>query len=779
MQQPTADASAGGTGGAADAGRDARDSGGRGGGAGYGGYEAGFYEAGPSVPLAPTDLVLQVVDEKTIELTWKDNTGGTASYECRWATSLDDWPADPNATVGPFDPDASVVLDPDAGDAGTTIGPSCRATGLTTGQTYYFWVRAVRQGLPSMEITGSKTPVAVPAQPRTILARPGGSGTVTLLWNPVVGASGYDIYWSTTDVKPETPNKQITAASTMVDVTGLDACSTYYFWVAARNDLGTGMAIKATSKAEVAPADPSDLVVQLAGTSAILTWKDNATNESDYTVYWASGTGAPKPAVGTSVSANDGGTTGANDGGTGASDAGTTMSYVIKGLVAGVSYTVWVEAKNCAGTSGAISAPANTTNLPLAPTTFAATITGASSDVLHLTWAAPDAGDAGAAPEIKGYRIYYSQTTTPPADPIIDNLPATATSADVTGLVPLATYNFWIVSFNDSGESNPPLTGKGAIGGKPATPTGTITVDSTTSKFKMKISWSAASGGGGASATQNWKLDWTIGGKAANASPVVIPVATTSYDLAAVCVDSTYVFSLKASNAAADSDAISSAPVTSFQVPGHTTDGAIKEAWIEPNGYVHFAWYAGNGSDAVGATAYNAFYNVTPDRPPTGYSTQPTTPAPAPSYYYWAHSGFLVSSPRYFWGGGVGPDGGWLLWPYTMVPGPNMTGTITFSNPAAQQVKLDWTAVSGATGYRCRWSATPTMHTGVGDANSFAMLVTTNTCTVNPVAPLTPLVSGATYWFWVEATGPAIENGGATPKGLPGAVLISGSHVAP
>jgi hypothetical protein len=307
------------------------------------------------------------------------------------------------------------------------------------------------------------------------------------------------------------------------------------------------------------PADPSVLAIKVTGTTAALTWKDNADNEADYTVYWAKGTGATQPATGISAFAKAG--------------VGGTATYVIDSLVAGAAYTVWVEAKNCIGKSAAVTGPANTVPLPLAPTGFTATVTGASSDTLHLVW-------TDRATDAKGYRVYYSTTGIIPATPGVDNLAANATSTDILGLTPLTTYHFWIVAFNDSGESNPALTGLGAIGKAPDAPAG-LAIDAATSKFKIVATWT-----GGDPATQSYKINWTVNGVAANVDPLTVAGDQTSYTVAEVYTNSSYVFSLQASNVVGDSAPAVSSPVSSFQIPGHgpSQTNAIREAWIEANG---------------------------------------------------------------------------------------------------------------------------------------------------------------------------------------------------
>jgi hypothetical protein len=670
-------------------------------------------DSGPavSVPKDPTGLVLEIVDEMSVKLTWADDSNDADTFEIRWAPN-DLAPSAANATV----------------PAGTL---TYIATGLTSEQEYHFWVRAKNRAGSSNDVTGVITPVPVPLQPQEVMAVPGDLGTVTLSWDDVTDEIGYNVYWSTDTTKPQTPNKKLPTDSVTVQITGLDPCTTYHFWVEAFNARAAGEAGQATSQAATLPADPSDLAIQVAGTSATVTWKDNADNEVDYTVYWAKGTGAQQPATGTSAGAQMG--------------TGSTAKYVISNLLAGSAYTVWVDAKNCIGTSAAISGPANTVPLPLAPTSFTATITGAASDTLHLSW-------TDQATDAKGYRVYYSTTNTLPAMPGVDNLPATATSADVTGLTALTTYNFWIVAFNDVGESNPALTGQGAVGTPPGAPTG-LTVDAATSKFKIVVSWTA-----GDATTQGYKLNWMVNGTTANATPIAVAGNQTSYTLAEVYANSSYVFSLQSSNVVGDSAPVASNSVASFAIPGHgpTQTNAIREAWTEASGFLHFAWWVGMTNDAVGAMSYASYWSNTTQRPVAGF---PNNQALGASYYYWTSPGFAVPYPRYLWAEGKGPDGS-LFWFYKLVPGPDMTGVITFSNIADGAITLNWPTAAGANGYRVWTSATAVKPTD----NASAALIGTTQYTA------TGLDSGTTYYFWVEATGPAFNNG-ASLSGVSGAPI--------
>ena len=130
--------------------------------------------------------------------------------------------------------------------------------------------------------------------------------------------------------------------------------------------------------------------------------------------------------------------------------------------------------------------------------------------------------------------------------------------------------------------------------------------------------------------------------------------------------------------------------------------------WWVGNGIVD----GGNGSDAVGATSYAAYWSNSTQRPANGF---PNNQALGASYYYWTSLGFNVPYPRYLWAEGKGADGS-LFWFYTLTPGPDMTGAITFSNILDGAMTLSWPAQAGANGYRVWKSETAVKPTDNGSA---------------------------------------------------------------
>jgi Fibronectin type III domain len=159
------------------------------------------------------------------------------------------------------------------------------------------------------------------------------------------------------------------------------------------------------------PAAPTSLVAQVLSTTSIkLTWTDNATDETGYSIYWS--TSATKPTT------------------PNATIAAGTNAATAEGLTTGTVYTFWVEAYNVAGSSTAISGTAAAGPVPDQSTGF---LVGGTATQLTLNW-----NDVTAE---TGYRVYISTTNTQPATPAHE-LAADAVSytSPVAEITPLTTY---------------------------------------------------------------------------------------------------------------------------------------------------------------------------------------------------------------------------------------------------------------------------------------------------------------------------------------------------
>ena len=68
---------------------------------------------------------------------------------------------------------------------------------------------------------------------------PAGSGKVLVTWNAVQGALSYDVYYSATVSPPALPNGGTNISSRSCTISSLTNWTNYYFWVIAKNSIGS------------------------------------------------------------------------------------------------------------------------------------------------------------------------------------------------------------------------------------------------------------------------------------------------------------------------------------------------------------------------------------------------------------------------------------------------------------------------------------------------------------------------------------------------------------
>jgi hypothetical protein len=276
-----------------------------------------------TVPSDPTTLVLQVIDGATVGLTWTDTANNETGYNVYWSTTTDK-PAQPNTQL--------------AANIGTFS-----ATGLTTGQLYYFWVEAYDSAGASQALTGSATPAPVPAAP-TGLVVTGGATQLTLTWtNNASGDTGYRIFYAATSSQPAAAQHQLSADSTTYtfDAGELTAYTPYYFWVVAYNATGNSAPATGTGAVGSAPSAPTGVTVDAATNlySIDVNWTDSGANSSGFNVYWS--TDDTQPAT------------------PNATVAGDVTDYKLKQIFGAQTYRFWIEATNAIGKSTATKATAS------------------------------------------------------------------------------------------------------------------------------------------------------------------------------------------------------------------------------------------------------------------------------------------------------------------------------------------------------------------------------------------------------------------------------------
>lgn len=295
---------------------------------------------------------------------------------------------------------------PISSGSGTTLLVHNDPVKVNNGTTYYFTVKAFNlagAGPVSSEV--SATPEPVPSAPGTLSASPGAAnGSVKLSWSAPSSdggsaITGFDVYQGTSPGGEGTAATAVAAGSTSYTVTGLTSAVTHYFYVAAQNSAGVGLASNEASAVPTgAPATPSMLHASGGNEAVELSWLAPGNNGGSaitgYTVSWRQG------ATGT-ISTVD------LDGG--------ARDHTVSGLSNGTTYEFSVAATNAAGTGPATTwadAEPTVNSPPLPPVITSATVvaTGrADYGTVRISWATPSsAGCTQHACQVSGYTLEWT-----------------------------------------------------------------------------------------------------------------------------------------------------------------------------------------------------------------------------------------------------------------------------------------------------------------------------------------------------------------------------------
>lgn len=182
----------------------------------YGSAEYGETIITPSadLPMAPVSLSCKASGNTQATLTW-NTVDGAVSYKVHRRTESSAWSSAP---------------------VGTTASPLFGDEGLTNGVDYYYVVAAENgdgTGAWSSSEVKCSPSGAAPFAPTNVIVTPGNT-QVFLTWNPVAGATQYNILRSSSPGGPLTSIYSSNTPEYMA--TNLENDQSYYFWIQARND---------------------------------------------------------------------------------------------------------------------------------------------------------------------------------------------------------------------------------------------------------------------------------------------------------------------------------------------------------------------------------------------------------------------------------------------------------------------------------------------------------------------------------------------------------------
>jgi hypothetical protein len=366
--------------------------------------------ASTTLPVAPTNLVAVASSTSQINLTWADASGDEAGFEIERASSAS----------GPF----GLIYTAAANST------SYSNTGLVSGTTYYYRVRAINSGGPSpFTSTVSATTPALPAAPSNLVAATASTTSINLSWTDnSTNETGFQIERTLESGVDFVLIHTTSANATSYSNTGLQSGVTYYYRIRALNASGTSQYTaqasgKTTPLLPAAPTLPTS--VAASSTSIAIGWADNSDNESGFQIE-------------RSLSANGGftlvGTTFSN-----------SVSYFDDELSANTNYYYRIRAINTGGYSTYTSAVNATTLIPAPSVPTNVIVNATSPTAASLSWT----DNALNEQEIEVERSIMPNS----AFTLIATLPANTVSYTDANLTPGNTYYYRIRTTNAGGKS--------------------------------------------------------------------------------------------------------------------------------------------------------------------------------------------------------------------------------------------------------------------------------------------------------------------------------------
>ena len=584
----------------------------------------------PDAPAQVTATPQVTAGVSSIVLTWAVTERATSFVVLRG-----------DAAAGPFDVQATVF---------TT---SYTDPGLPAGTTFYYRVRAANPAGTSAPsaVVSATTPGTAPVPPAapTGLTATGGSGRISLTWNPSANAATYRVLRSLQAGGPYAVVGRPAAPS--YEDLGLDPGAHLFYAVEAVGVDGAisprsaeANATTAVVAVPTAPAAPS----AVGGTRQVaLTWSAVAT-ASGYLVLRGTAAGGPYAQV---VSTS-------------------STSATDPGLTDGTDYFYVVAATNSAGT-GPASPEASAFTLPAQ---VVLTATGGTRQIA-LSW--PLVASA------TKYQVFAADTVgginasgTPLAEP-------TGTSFTESGLGDGQSRWYAVRAVNPAGNGPLSATQTAATAPPAATPPPTPTGLAATGGTKqIALSWSASTG----AASYTLLKGTQAGGP--YPTPVASPAATSSTDTG-LGDGIRFYYVVKANNAAGSSG--NSTEASAFTLPAQVA-GLIATGG---QNNISLVWNA-----ATGATGYQVFRAAAANLLDTNGAplAQPTTAG-------YTDPGLADSATWFYAVRAVDPAGNGPVSaptsaatnPPAVVPPPAPATLVAVGG--ARQLSLTWPAVTGASDY--------------------------------------------------------------------------------
>ncbi len=356
-----------------------------------------------STPALPTSVTAIATSPTQITLSWVDNATIETGYGVERST-----------TSG-----TGFVLVTTAAINATGFVD----TGLTTGTTYYYRIRALNGGLPSAYTTQIGTAIVVPAAPTTLTATAASATQVNLTWvDASTNETGFVVERSTTSGSGFTIVTTTAANATSYSDVSAVANTTYYYRIRSTNGVGSSANTAEVMVATSAPSTPTNFVASLTNSSGgvTLTWTDASNNETGFEIERSSTSASSGFSLVFTNAAN-------------------TVSRLNTGLAVNTWYYYRIRSINAVGASSYSPVASVYIGIPAGPTGVAYTII--SPTQVDFTWTDPNNFETG-------YVVQRSTTSTTAGFVVAGNLPPNTVSFSDVGLTAGTVYYYRIQAVN-------------------------------------------------------------------------------------------------------------------------------------------------------------------------------------------------------------------------------------------------------------------------------------------------------------------------------------------
>ncbi|MCL2443197.1 MAG: fibronectin type III domain-containing protein [Treponema sp.] len=549
--------------------------------------------------------------------------------------------------------DKRINLENNAGNHFTVTTQPSSATSIAPGSTTTFTIRfaPVTVGSDFNAVVKIKTnsrnydEFLFTIKGSSLLASPVGvtalfqePNSIHLSWNPVMGATNYNVYFGTNSSSITVLAGTVTENS--YTHTGLAAGITYFYYIIAQD--GTSESVRSQVVSAITLPDIPNNFRSTASTQNSITLAWNAvTGAASYRVYSAASATGNKTQIGTV-------------------NSGTTYSHT--GLPASTTHYYFVTAVNSAG-EGAFTEALSVRTLLATPAGVTAVFQAPNSIV--VSWNPLNGASS--------YKVYFGTSSS--TINVLASSAVTGTSYTHTGLTAGTTYFYNIIAQDDTGESERSQTVSRIT--SPGIPANLRSTASTHNS--VNVAWNAVTG----ASTYNIYFAATLTGSKTLAGSS----NTTSYNHTNLTANTTRYYFITAVNASGESTFSEALTLRTLIAPLSAPTNVTATA--QTTNSIRVTWGA-----VTGATGYRIYRSTTATGTRTLLDTVNTTT--------YTSGGLEARTYWYFVAAMNADNVEGTLSAFaSMIPLPNAPSNVR-SSPinSTTNVQINWNDVTGADSYR-------------------------------------------------------------------------------